>query len=128
MQKNLYNKICFFVGILKVNDENRRIRIRIPIHLSEAWICGSESGSTPKCHGTATLAIEGILRISFLCVHLIMMEKLAQAIEYKVAVNAPADMADMAGVQFRASREKVVPPPPLCSLVLSPHTARGRVM
>ncbi len=30
--------------------------------------------------------------------------------------------------EFRASREKVVPPPPLCSLVLSPHTARGRVM
>jgi hypothetical protein len=83
-----------FVGILKVNDENRRIRIRIRIHLSEPWICESESGSTPKCHGTATLAIEGILRISFLCVHLIMMEKLAQAIEYKAAVYAPAEMAD----------------------------------
>ncbi len=36
-QKNL-----FFVGILKSNDENSRIRI----HKSEAWIRGS--GSTPK--------------------------------------------------------------------------------
>jgi hypothetical protein len=43
----------FFVGILKVNDENRRIRIRIRIHHSEAWIRGS--GSTQKCHGSATL-------------------------------------------------------------------------
>jgi hypothetical protein len=34
---------------LKGNDENSRIRI----HLSEAWIRGS--GSTPKCHGSATL-------------------------------------------------------------------------
>jgi hypothetical protein len=41
----------FFVGVLKVNDENGRIRIRI--HLSEAWIRGS--GSTPKCHGSAKL-------------------------------------------------------------------------
>ncbi len=31
-----------------------RIRIRIRIHLSEVWIRGS--GSTPKCHGSATLA------------------------------------------------------------------------
>jgi hypothetical protein len=43
----------FFVGLLKVIDESRRIRIRIRIHLSEAWIRGS--GSTPKCHGSATL-------------------------------------------------------------------------
>ncbi len=43
----------FFVGVLKVNDENSRIRIRI--HLSEAWIRGSGSGFTPKCHGSATL-------------------------------------------------------------------------
>jgi hypothetical protein len=30
----------FFVGVLKVNDENSRIqiRIRIPIHYSKAWI------------------------------------------------------------------------------------------
>ncbi len=41
----------FFVGVLKVNDENGRILIRI--HLSEAWIRGS--GSTPKCHGSAKL-------------------------------------------------------------------------
>ncbi len=29
MQENFFKKISFFVGILKVNDENRRIRIRI---------------------------------------------------------------------------------------------------
>jgi hypothetical protein len=42
---------------LKVNDENSRIwiHIRIWIHWSEAWIRGS--GSTPKCHGSATLAL-----------------------------------------------------------------------
>jgi hypothetical protein len=32
-----------------------RIRIRIRIHWSEAWIRGSGFGSTPKCHGSATL-------------------------------------------------------------------------
>jgi hypothetical protein len=42
-KKCLRNK--FFVAILKVIDENSRIRI----HLSEAWIRGSGSGSTPKC-------------------------------------------------------------------------------
>ncbi len=47
------NKNLFFVGILRVYDENSRIRIRI--HLSEAWIRGSGSGSTPKCHGSGTL-------------------------------------------------------------------------
>jgi hypothetical protein len=52
MQENFFKNL-FFVGILKVNDENRRIRI----HWSEAWIRGSASGSrsTPKCHGSATL-------------------------------------------------------------------------
>ncbi len=51
----------FFVGILKVNDENIRIqiriRIRIRIYQSGAWIRGSRSGSgsTPKCHGPGTL-------------------------------------------------------------------------
>ncbi len=35
----------FFVGNLS----------RIRIHWSEAWIRGSRSGSTPKCHGSATL-------------------------------------------------------------------------
>ncbi len=48
MQKNFFFK---FVGILKGNGENRRIRI----HLSEAWIRGSGSESTPKCHGSAIL-------------------------------------------------------------------------
>jgi hypothetical protein len=40
----------FFVGALKVNDENSRIRIQIRINYSEAWISGSGSGSTPKCY------------------------------------------------------------------------------
>ncbi len=34
MQKKFLKK--FYVGVLKVNDENSRIRIRT--HLSEAWI------------------------------------------------------------------------------------------
>jgi hypothetical protein len=51
MQENFFKKNLFFVGILKVNDEKRRIRI----NKSEAWIPGSGSGSTPKCHGSATL-------------------------------------------------------------------------
>ncbi len=38
---------------MKVNDENSRIRIRN--HQSEVWIRGS--GSTPKCHGSATLDV-----------------------------------------------------------------------
>jgi hypothetical protein len=42
-------KVNFFVDILKVSNENRRIRI----HQLEAWIRGS--GSTPKCHGSGTL-------------------------------------------------------------------------
>jgi hypothetical protein len=45
----------FFVRILKVNDENSRIQIRFRIHNSEGWIRGYRSGSTPKCHGSATL-------------------------------------------------------------------------
>jgi hypothetical protein len=43
------------VAILKVNDENRKIRIPIRVNKSEAWIPGS--GSTPKFHGSATLNI-----------------------------------------------------------------------
>ncbi len=53
-QRNFRKKIVF-VGLLKVNEENSRIRIRIRIHYSEAWIHGSGSGSTPKCHGSGTL-------------------------------------------------------------------------
>ncbi len=51
LQKVISRKTFFLLCILKGNDENRRIRIRI--HLSEAWIRGS--GSTPKCLGSATL-------------------------------------------------------------------------
>jgi hypothetical protein len=47
-----------FVGVMKVNEENSRIRI----HKSEAWIRGSGfgSGSTPKCHGFTTLLKSGV--------------------------------------------------------------------
>jgi hypothetical protein len=40
MQENFFFKISFFVGILKVNDETRmiRIRIRIRIHTAMSWI------------------------------------------------------------------------------------------
>jgi hypothetical protein len=44
--KSNMQKTFFSIGILKVNNENRRIRIRIQIHKSKAWIHGS--GSTPK--------------------------------------------------------------------------------
>ncbi len=33
----------FFVGILKVNDENRRIRIHIRIHIKMSWIRNTDS-------------------------------------------------------------------------------------
>jgi hypothetical protein len=49
-QNNFFFKLVF-VGVLKVNDENSRVRSRI--HESEAWIRGS--GSTTKCHGSGTL-------------------------------------------------------------------------
>jgi hypothetical protein len=45
--KSNKQKKIVFVGILKANEENSWIRI----HESEAWI----PGSTPKCHGSATL-------------------------------------------------------------------------
>jgi hypothetical protein len=38
-QKN-FNKYFFFICLLKVNDENWRIRIRIQIHYSDACISG----------------------------------------------------------------------------------------
>ncbi len=52
MQENFFINL-FVVGVLKVNDENSRIPIRI--HLSEAWIRGS--GSVLKCHGSATATL-----------------------------------------------------------------------
>ncbi len=50
-KQKIFVKKLVFCWNLKVNDENSRIRIRIRINLSEAWIRGSGSGSTPKCHG-----------------------------------------------------------------------------
>jgi hypothetical protein len=44
--KNLL-KNSFFVGVLKVNDENSSIRIRIRIHQSEAWIRGLDLDPDP---------------------------------------------------------------------------------
>jgi hypothetical protein len=43
-QKKLWRKIIFFADILKVNDENIRIRIQDP---------GSRSGSISQRHGSA---------------------------------------------------------------------------
>jgi hypothetical protein len=43
----------FLVVILKITDENTRIRIRIQNRI-RASIRGSGSGSLPKCHGSAT--------------------------------------------------------------------------
>jgi hypothetical protein len=54
----------FFVCILRINDENSRIRIRVRMQLSEAWIRGSGSASTPKCHGSGTL----VRNINIVCV------------------------------------------------------------
>jgi hypothetical protein len=57
--KNLYTgkvySIIIFVGVLKVSDENRRIRIWI--HQLQTWIRGAGSGSTPNCHGSGTLVL-----------------------------------------------------------------------
>jgi hypothetical protein len=47
-EKNFFFKLDF-CWCLEGQEENSRIRI----HSSEAWIRGS--GSTPKCHGSATL-------------------------------------------------------------------------
>jgi hypothetical protein len=58
LEKEIRRKNSFFVGVLKVKDENSRIwsRIRRRIHWSEARVRGSGSGSVPKCHGSTTLA------------------------------------------------------------------------
>ncbi len=55
--KSNKQKKWFFVDVLKVTDENSRIRIRISIRIyySEVWIRGS--GFAPKFHGSATLMI-----------------------------------------------------------------------
>ncbi len=56
-QKKIVLKICFLLAswrsMTKTAGSGSRIRIRI--HWSEAWIHGSGSGSTPKCHGSATM-------------------------------------------------------------------------
>jgi hypothetical protein len=41
ISRQTFQKIKFFVGVVKVNDDKSRIRI----HESEAWIYGSESGT-----------------------------------------------------------------------------------
>jgi hypothetical protein len=51
----------FFVGILKVNDENRRFsdphQHPDPDPLVKRHGSDPRSGSTPKCHGSATLPV-----------------------------------------------------------------------
>ncbi len=49
LKNDVKSKKKLFVDVLKVTDENSRIRI----HQSEVWSCGS--GSIPKFHGSATL-------------------------------------------------------------------------
>jgi hypothetical protein len=46
-------------------------RTRIRIHWSEVWIRGSGSGSTPKCHGSATLVFCKLKKCvaDVLCIH-----------------------------------------------------------
>jgi hypothetical protein len=51
-QKNL-EKRKFLVGILKVNDENSRIRIQDP----DPYPLVRDMDPIPKCHGSATLII-----------------------------------------------------------------------
>jgi hypothetical protein len=41
------NTFLFFVGVLKVNNENSGIRIRIRIHESEAWIANAATDPDP---------------------------------------------------------------------------------
>jgi hypothetical protein len=69
LQKVTSRKNCvknyFFAGILKVNDENSRIRIQVPDpdpNLDpDPLVSGMDpririrSGSAPKCHGSGTL-------------------------------------------------------------------------
>jgi hypothetical protein len=41
ISRKKFNKISFFIGILKVNDEDSRIRIRI--HTKMSWIRNTPS-------------------------------------------------------------------------------------
>ncbi len=54
--KNYSHKKIFFVGILMVTDEKRRIRqrIRIRIRIRQSQVRIRGSGSAPKCHGSGT--------------------------------------------------------------------------
>jgi hypothetical protein len=61
-QKVICRKIIkikfFFVGVLMVNDENSKIRIRIRICSgSISQRLHTESGSTPKSHGSAWISV-----------------------------------------------------------------------
>ncbi len=66
-QKKLFKKIIFLFAswrsMTKIAGSGSRIRSRI--HLSEAWILGS--GSTPKCHGSATLNYTLVLDVQRRC-------------------------------------------------------------
>ncbi len=60
----LFEKNLFFVGILKVNDENRRIRIRIRIRI-HSLVRGMDPRIRirihTKCHGSVTLVLTAII-------------------------------------------------------------------
>ncbi len=59
LQKIISKKVkennLFVVAILKVIDENSRIRGRIRIRIRQSEVRIHISGSVPKCHGSATL-------------------------------------------------------------------------
>jgi hypothetical protein len=55
--RKTWGKKLFFIGVLKLKDENSRIQSRIRINWSEARILGYGSGSVPQCHGSTTLAL-----------------------------------------------------------------------
>ncbi len=45
ISKIFFYKTKFFVGILKVTDENSRIRIQIRIHTKMSWIRNTDKSS-----------------------------------------------------------------------------------
>ncbi len=55
-RKNCVKKLIFLLASWRSMTKIAGSRSRIRIHWSEAWIRGSGSGSTPKCHGSGTLA------------------------------------------------------------------------
>jgi hypothetical protein len=70
--------------VLKVTDENSRIRILIRINKSEDWISGS--GSVPKCHGSATLVFSCFKLLRVVKSYLVMCVR-RQGVYYKAPLT-----------------------------------------